>query len=31
MAGDHIYRAPLMLQAELHAAHTPQTYAYLFT
>ena len=31
IAGDYGYRAPLMRQAELHAAHTPQTYAYLFT
>jgi len=31
IAGDHRYRAPLMRQAELHAAHTPQTYTYLFT
>jgi para-nitrobenzyl esterase len=31
IAGDHMYRAPLMRQAELHAAHTPQAYAYLFT
>jgi carboxylesterase type B len=31
IAGDHLYRAPLMRQAELHAAHTPETYAYLFT
>jgi para-nitrobenzyl esterase len=31
LSGDHRYRAPLMRQAELHAAHTPQTYAYLFT
>jgi para-nitrobenzyl esterase len=30
IANDHRYRAPLMRQAELHAAHTPQTYAYLF-
>jgi len=31
IAGDQNYRAPLMRQAERHAAHTPQTYAYLFT
>jgi len=31
LANDHRYRGPLMRQAELHAAHTPQTYAYLFT
>jgi para-nitrobenzyl esterase len=30
MANDHRFRAPLMRQAELHAAHTPQTYVYLF-
>jgi para-nitrobenzyl esterase len=30
IANDHRYRAALMRQAELHAAHTPQTYAYLF-
>jgi para-nitrobenzyl esterase len=30
IANDHRYRAPLMRQAELHAAHTPQTYTYLF-
>jgi para-nitrobenzyl esterase len=31
IASDHAYRHPVMHQAELHAAHTPQTYAYLFT
>ena len=31
ISSDQRYRAPLMRQAELHAAHTPQTYAYLFT
>jgi para-nitrobenzyl esterase len=31
ISGDQVLRAPLMRQAELHAAHTPQTYAYLFT
>jgi para-nitrobenzyl esterase len=31
IAADHVLRAPLMRQAELHADHTPQTYAYLFT
>jgi para-nitrobenzyl esterase len=31
ISGDHVLRAPLMRQAERHAAHTPQTYAYLFT
>ena len=30
LAGDHRYRVQLLRQAELHAAHTPQTYAYLF-
>jgi para-nitrobenzyl esterase len=30
IANDHRYRVPLMRQAELHAAHTPQTYVYLF-
>jgi para-nitrobenzyl esterase len=30
IANDHRYRAPLMRQADLHAAHTPQTYVYLF-
>ena len=28
---DRGYRVPAMRLAELHAAHTPQTYAYLFT
>jgi para-nitrobenzyl esterase len=31
ISGDHRYRAPLMQQAERHATHTVQTYAYLFT
>ena len=31
ISGDQVLRAPIMRQAELHAAHTPQTYAYLFT
>lgn len=31
IASDQLYRAPLMRQVELHAAHTPQTYAYFFT
>jgi para-nitrobenzyl esterase len=31
ISGDHAWRYPVMRQAELHAAHTPQTYAYLFT
>src|SRR5262245_886179 len=31
ISGDHVWRYPLMRQAELHAAHTPQTYTYLFT
>jgi para-nitrobenzyl esterase len=30
LAGDHWYRVQLLRQAELHAAHTPQTYVYLF-
>jgi para-nitrobenzyl esterase len=30
ISGDHVWRYPLMRQAELHAAHTPQTYTYLF-
>ena len=29
--GDRRYRVPAMRLAELHAAHTPDTYAYLFT
>lgn len=29
--GDRRYRVPAMWLAELHAAYTPQTYAYLFT
>jgi para-nitrobenzyl esterase len=28
---DRRFRGPMMRVAELHAAHTPQTYAYLFT
>ena len=28
---DRSFRVPAMRLAELHAAHTPQTYAYLFT
>jgi para-nitrobenzyl esterase len=31
IAGDHAWRRPVMRQAELHAAHTSQTYTYLFT
>lgn len=31
MLSDRRYRVPAMLLAEAHAAHTPQTYAYLFT
>jgi len=31
MMGDRRFRVPAMRLAELHAAHTPQTYAYLFT
>lgn len=31
IASDHRFRVPAMRQAELHSAHTPQTYAYLFT
>ncbi|MDZ7413081.1 MAG: carboxylesterase/lipase family protein [candidate division KSB1 bacterium] len=31
LASDHTYRTPIMRQAEQHAAHTPATYAYLFT
>jgi para-nitrobenzyl esterase len=31
IASDHMFRAPVMRQAELHAAHTPPTYAYLFS
>ena len=31
ISGDCAHRAPIMQQAERHAAHTPQTYAYLFT
>src|SRR5262245_40989073 len=30
ISGDHVWRYPVMRQAELHAGHTPQTYAYLF-
>jgi carboxylesterase type B len=30
ISGDHAWRYPVMRQAELHAAHTPQTYTYLF-
>lgn len=30
LAGDQAYRAPIMRQAEQHAVHTPQTYAYVF-
>jgi para-nitrobenzyl esterase len=31
LSGDQVHRALIMRQAELHAAHTPETYAYLFT
>jgi para-nitrobenzyl esterase len=31
ISGDHVLRALIMRQAERYAAHTPQTYAYLFT
>ncbi|HET8626601.1 MAG TPA: carboxylesterase family protein [Thermomicrobiales bacterium] len=31
MLSDRRYRVPAMRLAEAHAAHTPQTYAYLFT
>jgi para-nitrobenzyl esterase len=31
MLGDRRYRVPALRQAELHAAHTPPTYAYLFS
>jgi para-nitrobenzyl esterase len=31
MSSDRRYRVPAMRLAESHAAHTPQTYAYLFT
>jgi para-nitrobenzyl esterase len=31
IASDHRFRVPAMRQAELHGAHTAQTYAYLFT
>ncbi len=31
MRSDRRFRVPAMRLAELHAAHTPQTYAYLFT
>ena len=31
MSSDRRYRVPAMRLAELHAAHTPHTYAYLFT
>jgi para-nitrobenzyl esterase len=31
MLSDRRYRVPAMLLAEAHAAHTPQTFAYLFT
>jgi para-nitrobenzyl esterase len=30
IAGDQAYRHPVMQQAERHAAHTPETYVYLF-
>src|SRR5262245_2371601 len=30
ISGDHVWRYPLLRQAELHAGHTPQTYTYLF-
>jgi para-nitrobenzyl esterase len=30
LSGDRVLRDPLMRQAELHAAHTPETHAYLF-
>jgi para-nitrobenzyl esterase len=31
ISSDRRYRVPVMRLAELHAAHTPDTYAYLFT